>query len=51
MATGDELITYPGIITETVQPLKNDSSINVVNLFREINNYEKNDYENCIIFL
>jgi 3-deoxy-manno-octulosonate cytidylyltransferase (CMP-KDO synthetase) len=48
MVQGDEPMTHPAMIAEAVQPMLDDSSIQVVNLLGEIKNYEEHDDRNCI---
>ena len=48
MVQGDEPMTDPLMISEAVQPMINDSSINVVNLVADINSQEEFEDRNCI---
>ncbi|MCX6222360.1 MAG: 3-deoxy-manno-octulosonate cytidylyltransferase [Bacteroidia bacterium] len=48
MVQGDEPMTHPDMISEAVQPLLDDSDIQVVNLLGTIQNKEEFEDRNCI---
>lgn len=48
MVQGDEPMTHPDMIAEAVQPMLDDSSINVVNLIGEIKDSAEFEDRNCI---
>ena len=48
MVQGDEPMTVPEMIDEAVQPMLNDSSIQVVNLMGKIQSLEEFENPNCI---
>lgn len=48
MVQGDEPLTHPMMITESVQPMLDDSGIRVVNLLGEISSIEEFEDRNCI---
>ena len=48
MIQGDEPMTHPDMIFEAIAPMLSDESINVVNLFAEINTIEEFEDRNCI---
>ncbi len=48
MIQGDEPMTHPEMILESVQPMLNDSKIQVVNLMGDIKSLEEFEDRNCI---
>lgn len=48
MVQGDEPMTHPEMISESVQPLLDDSDIQVVNLLGQINDITEFENRNCI---
>ena len=48
MVQGDEPMTHPDMIAEAVQPLLDDSSLNVVNLLGKIKDIAEFEDRNCI---
>ena len=48
MVQGDEPMTHPDMITEAVEPMINDSTIDVVNLLGDIQTVEEFEDRNCI---
>lgn len=48
MVQGDEPMTHPEMIAEAVQPLLDDSQVQVVNLLGQIKNEEEFEDRNCI---
>lgn len=48
MVQGDEPMTHPDMITEAVQPLLDDSSVQVVNLLGQIKDVAEFEDRNCI---
>ncbi len=48
MVQGDEPMTHPDMITEAVQPMLNDETIQVVNLLGEIKDASEFEDRNCI---
>lgn len=48
MVQGDEPMTHPDMITESITPMLSDDSIKVVNLMGEIKDYEEFEDRNCI---
>jgi len=48
MVQGDEPLTHPNMIQEALDPMFNDSSIDVVNLMGVINSQTEHDDKNCI---
>ena len=48
MVQGDEPMTHPGMISDAVQPMLDDPTIQVVNLLGEIKTKEEHEDRNCI---
>jgi 3-deoxy-manno-octulosonate cytidylyltransferase (CMP-KDO synthetase) len=48
MVQGDEPMTTPDMISQAIEPMLNDPSINVVNLIGDIKNKEEFNDRNCI---
>ena len=48
MVQGDEPMTHPDMITEAVQPMLHDQSVQIVNLFSEIKEVSEFEDRNCI---